>query len=119
MRLNLIFLVAPSPTLGDGAGNRPAAGFDRDMLDPAQLLPLPWWRPSILSRVAEVRDSLPAAFTWTCHASKRSRRLPESLLPRCVVLYNRASYAPEKKAVLQRWADHLEGIVSISPRIMS
>jgi hypothetical protein len=27
-------------------------------------------------------------------------------------IYNRAAYAPEKKAALQRWADHIDGLVS-------
>jgi hypothetical protein len=26
--------------------------------------------------------------------------------------YNRAAYAPEKKAALERWAAHVEGLVS-------
>jgi hypothetical protein len=38
MGLILIFLVAPSPTLGDGADDRPAARVDVDVLDPDQLL---------------------------------------------------------------------------------
>ena len=27
-------------------------------------------------------------------------------------VYNRAAYAPEKKAALERWAAHIEGLVS-------
>src|SRR3954470_9048066 len=40
MGLNLIFLVAPSPTLGDGADDRLAARVDMNVLDPHQLLAL-------------------------------------------------------------------------------
>src|SRR3954470_16774465 len=36
----LIFLVTPSPALGDGADDRPAARMDVDVLDPHQLLAL-------------------------------------------------------------------------------
>ena len=30
-------------------------------------------------------------------------------------VYNRAAYAPEKKAALERWASHVAGIVSGKP----
>jgi hypothetical protein len=40
MGLILIFLVAPSPTLRDGADDRPAARVDVDVLDPHHLLAL-------------------------------------------------------------------------------
>jgi integrase len=101
-------------------GNRPVGGYSniKKRLDKLMKAALEVDRPT---------ESIPP---WRIHDLRRTTatgmaniRIPPHIIEACLNhvsgskagvagIYNRATYAEEKKAALERWANHIEGLVS-------
>jgi integrase len=92
-----------------GAGNRKLAGFShiKDDLDAHLKLKGPWvlhdLRRTVASGMARIGVTLPTIERVLNHKSESFAGI--------VGVYQRHDFAAEKRAALQRWADHVEGIV--------
>jgi integrase len=94
-----------------GGGN-PVRGFSKVKAKLDSLVPIPAWTLHDLRRTAATSM---AELGIAPHIIEAVLNHVSGAKAGVAGVYNRAAYAPEKKAALERWADHLASVVSGKP----